>query len=294
MWLLIAICGIAFALAITCHGGDNNGQDDVVVNHIKKVLNNHFQNSTNAEQIWWLVNTTRNFNEEEIKQLNESVDAIMACMPQFKDLNETTKRIYGMMTNVSCAVYQGTISNNWTFQAIRAGGPPLVMFIPSSLSAEPIHEHGKVGVLFTSAKDKGIVFVPGLNGSRTALAALYYHEFSHLLQQIDIDPSLAEAESHQLSIAISIHGKPEYRKKIQEIVRRGEFKSFKAALGSITVQDLKEMDDILMPAEVSSRRMSLWLQTQHVLAVGFAYDDMTGQGSPAHKAGIYKFVSGNL
>jgi hypothetical protein len=210
-------------------------------------------------------------------------------MPEFKDLNTTTKRIYVMMTNASWAVYQGVTNGNWTFQAISSGGPPGVMLVPAKLSEEPLYEH-VFSTPLSCPRDKHVVFVPGINASAVLLAAFYYHEFGHLLQSTNMDRNLAEVEMHTLSIDICVHGKPEYNKKIQEIIHRGGLKSFKYALASVTEKDLEEMDDILLARSTTNKKLSIYMAVQHLLAVGFAYEDRYGSADPAHKAEIYKFV----
>ena len=286
------LVGIVTLVVATAKADEANNQVyNPVVKQIQLVIKDHFIAISNATRAWWFVDTLTNMGDTDISEFNQRVDVIMSCMPDFKDLNETTKKVYTMMTNSSWAVYQGMTNHGWLFQTFRGGGPPVVIIIPEKLNGKALCVDEIYGPSFACFKEKKVVFMPGINGSKTLLAALYYDEFSHLLQSTNMDKDLAEAESHTLSIQVIVYSKPEYAKKIQEIVGRRKFSSFEEALASVTVEDLQDMDNIIIKAGYSNKYLSLVMMFQHLLAVGFAYEDRFGTGDPAHKAEIYRFVS---
>ncbi len=256
------------------------------------------------EPSWWVQDPLDpRFGDQ--KMVSEAlVQPYMKVFAEFKDLNETTKNIFGRLEHSEWAILVGESHGQRAERTIHSGDRPVILFIPGSIGAKRDYKRLCYYVANSNGPAKGTLFLPAFNTvSTTILALLVYHEYGHAMQDGiehetfmqakggDLFPWKLEVPMHELGIQVfDSASNGSYSKKVRSIVGRSSFKDYKDAIASVSVADLQHLNGLVLMNDSMTKYQVGYAVTEHLIAIGFCFLEESKTNDLQSRIEVVKWV----
>jgi hypothetical protein len=273
---------------------------------IKKTLHSLNQSIVWKEPSWWIQDPLDpRFGDQ--KMFSEAlVQPYMKIFAEFKDLNETTKKIFGRLEHSEWAILVRESNGQRAQRMVYPGERPVLLFIPGNIGATRDYKRLCYYVASPKGPGKGTLFLPAFNTvSSTILALLVYHEYGHAMQDEidhesfmhakggDLFPWEYEVPMHELGIRLlDSASSGSYSKKVSSIVGRQSFKTYRDAIASVSEGDLQYLNSLVLADDNMTKYQAGLAITEHLIAIGFCFLEESKTSSLQSRVEVVRWVIG--
>ena len=230
-----------------------------------------YQSIVTKPHAWWLDTGLDAIQDgPKNKEALERIDHILAVLKDYKDVNDTTQRLYSVICRSAWGVVVDTKTAHSGRKAIviKEGKAPLLVFVPrdygeqKDMARELLSYHTGYQSVYIVAFEMPPVF----------LAATLYHEVGHSQQGILLYDKnhlpIVEVPMHKLSLEILSAKIPEYQERLRLIASRPH-ESVEEAIASLSFEDLWYLDSVVLGDVARYGHLVPYMTTNHMLGVGF-------------------------
>jgi hypothetical protein len=229
-----------------------------------------YQSIVTKPHAWWLDTGVDALNGPKNREALERIDHILAVLKDYKDVNDTTQRLYPIICRSAWGVVVDTKTTHSGRKTvvIKEGKAPLLVFVARDYG----QQKDMIQELLCYRTDYHSVYIGAFEMPPVFLAATLYHEVGHSQQGILLydkkDLPTVEVPMHKLSLEIFCAEAPEYQERLKMIASRPH-ESVEEAIASISFQDLWYLDSVVLGDVARYGHLVPYMTTNHMLGVGF-------------------------
>ena len=229
-----------------------------------------YQSIVTKPHAWWLDTGVDALNGPKNREALERIDHILGVLKDYKDVNDTTRKLFSVMSQSAWAVVIDTKTVNTGRRSIiiKEGKAPLLVFVPRDYG----EQKDMAQELLCYRTDYHSVYIGAFEMPPVFLAATLYHEVGHSQQGILLydkkNLPTVEVPMHKLSLEIFCAEVPEYQERLKMIASRPH-ESVEEAIASISFQDLWYLDSVVLGDVARYGHLVPYMTTNHMLGVGF-------------------------